>query len=213
MRVRVYVDGFNLYYRLLKRSRYKWTNLSLLASKLVFPSDSIESIRYFTADVTVRAGDPGAPSRQQDYFRALKTLPELSIHKGKFLAKEINRPLVGSEDKIVRVHDTEEKGSDVNLASHLLMDGFNDSYEVALVMSQDTDLIQPMRMVVEDLNKILVVAWFESGQPGKQLRSIASAVRHVSPKMLLSSQFPNPVVGRGGVKIYRPKEWDPDREM
>lgn len=213
MRVRVYIDGFNLYYRLLKHSRYKWIDLKTLAGQLVGASDTIESIRYFTADVSPRAGDPQAPERQQVYFRALKTIPELSIHKGKFLPKRIHRPLVSDPEKYVWVHDTEEKGSDVNLASYLLMDGFNDTYDVALVMSQDTDLLEPMRMVVEDLSKILIVAWFEESQPGKRHRDIASAIRHVTTKMLSTSQFPDPVVGRGGTKLSRPIEWDPSRMM
>jgi len=76
MRVRVYVDGFNLYYRLLKKSRYKWTDLRALSSQLIGPDDSVECIRYFTADVSPRAGDLEAPQRQQAYFRALKTIPE-----------------------------------------------------------------------------------------------------------------------------------------
>lgn len=213
MRVRVYVDGFNLYYRLLKKSRYKWTDLRALSSQLIGPDDSVECIRYFTADVSPRAGDPEAPQRQQAYFRALKTIPELFIHKGKFLPKKILRPLVDAPDRYVLVHDTEEKGSDVNLASFLLMDAFNDSYDVALVLSQDTDLIEPMRMVVEEIGKILIVGWFEPTSPNKRLRAFASAIRHITPAMLSASQFPDPVIGRGGAIIARPAEWDPDRAM
>lgn len=213
MRVRVYVDGFNLYYRLLKHSRYKWTDLKALSQNLIHPDDTIDCIRYFTADVSPRAGDPAAPSRQEAYFRALRTIPELQIHKGSFLAKTIHRPLSGQEGSYVFVRDTEEKGSDVNLASHLLMDGFCDSYDIALVMSQDTDLLEPIRMVAEDLNKIVVVAWFEETQPGNKLKGCASSVRHVRPTMLRKSQFPDPVIGRGGVKIPRPLLWDQDRKM
>ena len=47
----------------------------------------------------------------------------------------------------------EEKGSDVNLASHLLVDGFRDRYDLAVVISNDSDLTEPVRFVREDLNK------------------------------------------------------------
>lgn len=77
MRARVYIDGFNLYFRLLKKSRYKWIDLNLLASALLDSDDKIEAIKYFTADVSARAGDLEAPIRQANYFRALKTIPEL----------------------------------------------------------------------------------------------------------------------------------------
>ena len=53
-------------------------------------------------------------------------------------------PLTGS--RIVEVLDTEEKGSDVNLASYLLMDGFWDEYDLAVVVSNDSDLQLPVEM-------------------------------------------------------------------
>lgn len=210
MRVRVYIDGFNLYYRLLKKSPYKWCNLKALSQNLIAEDDVIEAIRYFTADVSPRAGDEDAPRRQATYFRALKTIPELTIHKGKFLPKEITRPLKSDPTKFVTVLDTEEKGSDVNLASFLLMDAFCDSFDLALVLSQDTDLLEPMRMVREEMNKAVVVGWFESTSPGKRHKKTCTSIRHVSSKHLRESQFTNPVIGQGGVQIERPTSWTPD---
>ena len=210
MRARVYIDGFNFYYRRLKRSKTKWTNLKLLSQELLTDGDVIERIRYFTADVSPRAGDVDAPLRQQAYFRALKTIPELEIHKGSFLTKEVFRPLRDDPDQYVWVRDTEEKGSDVNLASHLLMDAFCDSFDVALVFSQDTDLLEPLRMVTEELEKIVVLAWFEDPRPSKKHRRAASAVRYVSDGMLRRSQFPDPVIGRGGALIRKPEAWNFD---
>lgn len=70
MRVYVYVDGFNLYYRALRCTPHKWLNLDLLARRLVRPGDSIDLVRYFSARVKARAGDPDAPRRQQIYLSA-----------------------------------------------------------------------------------------------------------------------------------------------
>ncbi|CUH79549.1 NYN domain-containing protein [Tropicibacter naphthalenivorans] len=207
MRARVYVDGFNLYYRLLKGTDCKWCNLKSLAESLLDKKDTVEAIRYFTADISPRAGDEEAPQRQSTYLRALKTIPELSIHKGKFLPKTITRPLKSDPSTYVTVLDTEEKGSDVNLASHLLLDAFSDAYDVALVLSQDTDLLEPMRMVREELGKKVVLGWFEQSSPGKKHKATCSAIRHVSPKMLRDAQFPDTVIGRGGARIERPKTW------
>jgi len=100
MRAYVYIDGFNFYYRRLKHSQTKWTDLKNLSASLLSANDSIESIKYFTADVSPRAGDPDAPVRQATYFRALKTIPELQIHKGTFLPKRVIRPLVGQEQTL-----------------------------------------------------------------------------------------------------------------
>lgn len=207
MRARVYIDGFNVYYRLLRSSEYKWTDFRKLSEQLLKPDDTIDLIRYFTADVSERAGDEEAPIRQRTYFRALKTVDGFEIFKGKFLAKRITRPLVGQDKRYVDVHDTEEKGSDVNLATYLLRDAFMDEFDVALVLSQDTDLIEPLRVVKSELGKTVILGWMDKSNPGKKHKQVSTAIRHVSKSMLAKSQFPNPVIGRGGLKIQRPDSW------
>lgn len=53
--------------------------------------------------------------------------------------------------KTVRVLKTEEKGSDVNLASHLLLDAFREDCEVAIVVSNDADLKTPIDLAIKEL--------------------------------------------------------------
>ena len=67
----VYVDGFNLYYGSLKKSPYKWLDLQTLFEKLLGNYNTIIEIKYFTARVSAREGDPGAPNRQNAYLKAL----------------------------------------------------------------------------------------------------------------------------------------------
>lgn len=143
-RTTVYVDGFNLYYRALKDKPHKWLSLYALAARML-PNNAITEIKYYTAAVSGKR-DPGEPHRQAAYLRALRTTPGLSIFYGKFLPKIITRPLVNppaTGSPYVAVHSTEEKGSDVNLASHLIRDGFLGRYDVAVVLSKDTDLREP----------------------------------------------------------------------
>ena len=109
--------------------------------------------------------------------------------------------------KFVEIHDTEEKGSDVNLASHLLNDAFNNRFDVALVISQDSDLCEPMRMACKEIKKVVIIGWLEASAPGKGYRAVSSAVRHANTAMLTRSQFPDPVIGRGGVHIRKPTPW------
>lgn len=130
----VYVDGFNLYYGCLKRTAYRWLDLGAFAQKML-PRDQIIGIKYFTAKVDVRPDHPNAQAKQKMYLRALRTLPDLSIYYGRFLTTEIDARRVRSRvgRGYVRVWKTEEKGSDVNLATHLLVDGFQKEYELAVV--------------------------------------------------------------------------------
>jgi hypothetical protein len=89
------------------------------------------AIRYFTARVRPLPNDPHAPQRQQVYLRALQTIPHLSIHYGMFLKNKKRMALVNPPPNTAEVWSTEEKGSDVNLASHLLLDGFQGKYDLA----------------------------------------------------------------------------------
>jgi len=77
---------------------------------------------------------------------------------------------------VVRVWKTEEKGSDVALASHLLLDGFKGAYDAAAILSNDSDLIEPVRMVKAELG--LPIGLLSPVQnPTPQLRAAASFLR------------------------------------
>jgi len=207
LRVSIYVDGFNLYYRGLRSTDAKWLDIKKLAESVLAPTDQVLSVKYFTADVSPRGGDPDAPQRQKVYLRALKTAPEVEIIKGRFLSKTKKRPTVADPKQYVEVHDTEEKGSDVNLASHLLVDGFRRKYDLALVLSQDTDLLEPIRMVKNDLKLKIGVLWFDQSKPGRKFQENSDFIRHVDLARLRRCQFPNPVTTASSEKLFRPASW------
>lgn len=125
----VYVDGFNLYYGLLRKTPNRWLDIDRLC-QLLLPKNTITKIKYFTAKVSARPDDPGQPTRQQTYLRALATLPNVEIYFGHFLVHPAWAPLhvptpaaqihANRNGVYVRITKTEEKGSDVNIASHLL---------------------------------------------------------------------------------------------
>jgi hypothetical protein len=106
--------------------------------------------------VSARPNDPDHATRQQLYLRALRTVPGVSIYLGHFLSHEVRMALAvcpGQRQQYVRVIKTEEKGSDVNLATHLLHDAHMGRFEVAVVVSNDSDLLEPIKIVREQLGK------------------------------------------------------------
>jgi hypothetical protein len=153
MKTNVYVDGFNLYYGCLRGTPYRWLDIAKLCS-LLLRSHDINRIRYFTARIQTRPGTPHSAQNQQTYLRALATIPNLSIHYGHYLSNPKRLPLVSpppSGPQTVEVMVTEEKGSDVNLATYLLMDGFKKDYEQAVIISNDSDLKLPIQVVRNEL--------------------------------------------------------------
>ena len=115
----LYIDGFNLYYRALKDSPFRWLDLHKLAVTL-FPDDTIRCVNYFTARLDTRPNNPGQRQRQQAYLRALAALPDMRVHYGYFRSgvkrRPLAKPVTGLPSRVL-VSDSEEKGSDVNLAT------------------------------------------------------------------------------------------------
>ena len=105
------------------------------------------------------------------------------------------------------MHDTEEKGSDVNLAAHLLNDGWQDRYDAALLVTQDTDLCEPARMVKDGLGKPVGLVWLDGGQPSNRWRKAVSFVRQATPARLGAAQFPDRLLGLNGRPIDKPTGW------
>jgi NYN domain-containing protein len=214
----VYVDGFNLYYRALKDTPFKWLDLRALFTALL-PANQIATIKYYTANVS-SAISPGGPARQQFYLAALGTLPEVQIFKGNFLVNTVwghlNQPVRFKPDsstiniipppKKAWIVKAEEKGSDVNLASHLVNDGWKNIFDAAVVVSNDTDLVEPIRIVVQELKKPVGVL-FPVKKPATSLVNAATFIKIIRAKHLAAAQFSNPLKDKLGRVIHKPATW------
>lgn len=207
MRTYVYVDGFNLYYG-IRSTPFKWLDIRKFC-QLTLPKNNILCIRYYTALVTYNPERPGQQTRQRLYWRALRSQPGLSIHLGHFLSHRCWLPLANAQPGVqtrAEVIRTEEKGSDVNLATHLLWDGFNDQYDVAVVVSNDSDLIEPIRLVRSELGKIVGVINPHVKSPSVELRKNADFFRAISRRILRESQFSTTIVDANG-RFDKPVTW------
>ena len=207
MKTNVYVDGFNLYYGCIKGTPYRWLDLAKLCA-LLLPSHDINRIRYFTALLDARPDDPQQPLRQQIYLRALQTIPNLSIHYGHFLSNVIRMPLahpLPNGPRTVEVVKTEEKGSDVNLATYLLVDAFNKDCEVAAIISNDSDLKSPIEFVRSQLG-IRVAILNPHQNRSRALYDVTDAYKPIRKGPLGASQFPATLTDAPGV-ITKPAIW------
>jgi len=207
MRTHVYVDGFNFYYGCVKGTPFKWLNFSELFRRLLPPND-VRVIKYFTARVEARPGDPDQATRQDAYFRALQTLPTVEIVLGQFLTHPVTLPRADGMgyETVLR---TEEKGSDVNLAAHLLHDAHRGLIDCAVIVSNDSDLAEPLRLVQEDLGLkvgLISPSYLPGRHPSHQLVKHADFVKRIRQGVLSDSLFPDPVLSPRG-PIYKPRGW------
>jgi hypothetical protein len=207
VKTNVYVDGFNLYYGCIKGTAYRWLDLAKLCA-LLLPSHDINRIRYFTALVDARPDDPQQPQRQQTYLRALQTIPNLSIHYGHFLSNVIRMPLahpLPNGPRTVAVVKTEEKGSDVNLATYLLVDAFKKDCEVAVVISNDSDLKTPVEFVRSQLGLPVGILNPHKNR-SRALYDVTDFYKPIRKGPLSASQFPPKLTDAHGT-ITKPAGW------
>jgi hypothetical protein len=166
--------------------------------------------RTFRGVLLVSGGDgvdhaEDQPTRQQTYLRALQTLPNFEIILGHFLAHEISMPLASNPQKSVRVIKTEEKGSDVNIAAHLVHDGYRGLYDLAVLITNDSDLLEPVKVVRYELN--LPIGILNPQQhPSRVLSQHASFFKKIRQGTLAASQFPSPLQDANGT-FHKPDEW------
>jgi uncharacterized LabA/DUF88 family protein len=207
MLTNIYVDGFNLYYGCLKGTPYKWLDLGALCRTLL-PPNEIQRIRYFTAKVSAQA-DPHQPVRQHTYLRALQTVPGLTVHLGHFLTSTTRMPLanpVPDGARTVEVIKTEEKGSDVNLATYLLADAFRADADTFVVVSNDSDLMEPIRLVSQELGyRVGIVNPHQIVSRALQ-RAGPSFTKQIRRNVLAASQFPAQLHDAHGI-ITKPATW------
>lgn len=206
MQTNVYVDGFNLYYGAVRGTSFKWLNIRRYC-ELAFPSATIHEIHYCTAIVKDATWDPQQSLRQRTFIRALETTG-VQVHYGSFQRNIVDMPLANPPPKgarMVRVIKTEEKGSDVALGALLVAHGYQKRYQSAIVVSNDSDLVLPIKIVREELGLPVGIL-----NPHKkfaaELVKVATFKKQVRAGVLRAAQFPETLKDQHGT-ITKPANW------
>lgn len=214
-----YIDGFNLEYGLAERPgggrEGRWLNPAALLQRAA-PARDLRFVKYFTAplptnELSKRRGDPGQPARQAEYWRALRTVPNLEIIQGHFRVDAKSMPLATNAAgplKYATVWKSEEKGSDVNLAAHLVWDAARGAFDRAVVVSNDSDLAEAARIVTREIGReVYVLSPPRHRGTVKALRDAATASRVILPRWIRGAQFPPTLPDGAGGTIVKPKKW------
>ena len=162
----------------------------------------LSHVHYFTTRIRSNGHNAADAKRQNTYLDALATLPALTRHEGHYLEKTRRCRSCGATWP-----DYEEKMTDVNIASQLLVDAFDDCYDTAIIMSGDSDLTTPVRRVRERFpNKRVVIAQ-PPNRHSQELNRAANGFFSIGEDKLRNSQLPNQVVSKTGYPLLRPAHW------
>jgi hypothetical protein len=94
----------------------------------------------------------------------------------------------------------------VNLACHLLLDAFQNAFDVAAVVSNDSDLAEPIRIVTQVLGKPVGLL-SPVNNPTPNLKRVSSFLRRISVSDLAATQFADPLPRPGQPHLSRPAAW------
>ena len=203
MRVAAYVDGFNLYFGLKAAGfkRFYWLDVVALARTLLKPEQRLVATHYFTARIRDNGRNVADQKRQGTYLEAL-ALQGAQCQFGHYLEKS---------RECRRCHSTwmdyEEKMTDVNIAIQLLGDAFDDVFDVALVISGDSDLTTPVRRVRQRFPGKRVIVAFPPQRQSSELKRCATGYLSIGEDKLRASQLPNNLAKQDGFILARPATW------
>jgi uncharacterized LabA/DUF88 family protein len=111
----------------------------------------------------------------------------------------------GQPQQFVKVIKTEEKGSDVNLATHLLHDAHMGRFDVAVVVSNDSDLLEPIKIVRNELQRKVGIL-NPHPTPSRALLPHIDFIKQIRAGVLRASQFPARLTDTNGT-FSRPTGW------
>lgn len=218
MRTIVYIDGYNLYYGLLRKSKLKWLDLFTLFNEHVLDERAqLVEVRYYTAPVLGRmSDDPESPQRQRRYLQALrKAHPTgLTIIEGRIMASTPFQRLVRPIDEAphlekVQVYDFNEKKTDVNLAADMLTGAWTNAYDQAVLCSNDSDLEGAFAAIKRHhprirLGLVAPIPGNDHRRISKDLSQYADWAKILSPVHLANSQLPDRIPQSS---LKKPETW------
>ena len=199
-RVIVYVDGFNIYFGMLEAGfiNCKWLNLKALVLSLLKPNQELVELKYFTSRVS---NNPDKQKRQTAYIEALET-EAIRIFYGQY-----QRDTIECNRCSYIWANYNEKMTDVNIATQMIIDAYQDKYDMAMLISGDSDLVPPIRAIHENFKQKRVFVAFPPRRFNNSVALVAKGSLTIGRKKLADNQFPTEVKKRDGFILRKPNEW------
>lgn len=200
-RVIAYIDGFNLYYGLRSKNwkRFYWLNIHEMVQRLLRPGQRLSATKYFTSIVNVPRDKQ---NRQAEFLEALGTVDGVRIYYGHYLWNTVVCSQCGHSYQLFH-----EKMTDVNIAVELLTDAYQDTFDCALLVSADSDLVAPIAAVKRLFPSKRVIAMFPPGRYSNALKLVADGYLTIGRNVLAQSVFADEIITATGHILHRPEQW------
>jgi uncharacterized LabA/DUF88 family protein len=199
-RVLVYVDGFNLYFGMNEAGfdYCKWLNIRQLSERLKKPDQEIVGVKYFTSRVS---NNPDKQKRQSTFIEALESVG-VQIFYGHYQKDRLECRRCGNTWA-----NFNEKMTDVIIATQMLIDAYQDNYDMAMLISGDSDLVPPIKAIHANFKTKRVFVAFPPKRFNNSVSMEAKGSMVIGRRKLVESQFSEVVVKSDGFELKKPSEW------
>lgn len=221
----VYIDGFNLFYKIKtyyksSKTNLKWLDIKKLSLEIAesnscFDNLKLYKIKYFTAHVS-ESKENSSFKNQQTYLKALETLSNVELIYGEFktvypsgyiVSKYKQRFKITKPKKLATITKPEEKQSDVNLGIHMISDCYeNNNLKTIVLISSDTDLKPAVKMIKNKFPNKKIVQIIMNRKDAKSMKPHVTVQEKLKIEHLQNSQFPDSIK-TASKTINKPDEW------
>jgi len=200
-KVIVYIYGFNLYFGLREQGwrKYMWLDLVRFAQGLLFDGQHLVATKYFTSRV---ASHVAKQKRQSTYLDALDTLKGLSIYYGQYQAQEQQCQKCG-----FKFLQPNEKKTDVNIATQMMTDAFQDNCDTLILVTADSDLTGPIEAIRQLFSDKAVMVAFPPKRFSADLQKVASGCLYLRENKFIGKLLSPTVPGKDGFILECPDKW------
>ncbi|MFH1383195.1 MAG: NYN domain-containing protein [Chloroflexota bacterium] len=168
-RVMIFIDGSNMYHSLKGEFRRTDIDLRKFCDKLI---DRRRLIRIYYYNATVgRKEEPDRYMRQQAFLNSVKMIPYCEVRLGRLVY--YNWPNTPPY----------EKGIDIMLTTDLLTHSFKNNYDVAILVTGDSDYVGAVQ-AAKDNGKNVEVALFGKERTSMPLREVADRIITIDGRFL-----------------------------
>lgn len=206
LRGAIYYDGFNLYHAVdeLDQPYLKWCDLWKLGELVAKgKASSIERAIFCTAYFP---GNHGKRIRHEAYVNAL-ALVGVETRLGHTTKEPME---CAHPDCDHRWDQPREKETDINLALAVYEDAHDDAFDVAFIVTADTDQAATFRAIkLRFPDKRIVNVIPPARHPSKHLLDLAQDSVKLKAAHLDECTLPEMVIKEGEKTIIRPHEYDP----
>ena len=153
--------------------KYYWLDIEKFCKNLIKNrNEKLVGIKYFTARIT---NPPDKVKRQSTFLDAISTLMTAEVIERVYYSNPIrcNNCNDNFYCKCGRKYiKSEEKRSDVNIAISMLCDAFDDSYDIAYLISGDSDLVPVIEKLKNYFPKKEITVFFPPNRASKALKQV-----------------------------------------